>query len=398
MILYPDRILIGDSMIAPKGAAVFVNHGKIAAVDNINALVRQYPQELVQHMPGQTLLPGLIDAHTHIGFDGQSKVAQFDDYLWALYACSRLYQALQSGITTIRDVSSRNGLALSLKKAANWGFTPDIPHILTCNNGIAMTGGHGVDAYQQVVECDGEWEIRKAVRTQVKKGADWVKVLTSEGWRGQELTQEELNAAVDESHRLCRPVAIHAGYIPSIEMSIAAGCDTIEHGTYLTVEQAQVMKNRGISWIPTLYVCFTAAKLIRKGISHFSPDVQDYLLCAEKVYLENFRTLYDVGLNVACGTDMEFEGESPCPVADEAACMVQCGLTPLQAIEAATKNGAAALGLTEVTGQIKVGLSADLLAVYGEPDVDISCLKNVSAVFLAGRPVFMRNKKHDCFT
>ena len=147
------------------------------------------------------------------------------------------------------------------------------------------------------------------------------------------------------------------------------------------------------------FICmFYSCKANQKRYITFSPDVQDYLLCAEKVYLENFRTLYDVGLNVACGTDMEFEGESPCPVADEAACMVQCGLTPLQAIEAATKNGAAALGLTEVTGQIKVGLSADLLAVYGEPDVDISCLKNFSSVFLAGLPVFMRYKKHDCFT
>lgn len=393
MILYPDRILIGNNTVAPKDAAVFISHGKIIAVDNINALMCQHPQELVQRMPGQTLLPGLIDAHTHIGFDGQPKVAQFDDYLWALYAYSRLSQTLKNGITTIRDVSSRDGLALSLKKAASWGFIQDIPRILACNNGIAMTGGHGVDTYQQVVECDGEWEIRKAVRTQIKKGADWVKVLTSEGWRGQELTQEELNIAVAESHRLCRPVAIHAGYTPSIEMSILAGCDTIEHGTYLTAEQAQVMKNRGISWIPTLYVCFTAAKLIREGISHFSPDVQNYLLRAEKIYLENFRALYDVGLNVACGTDMEFEGEEPCPVADEAACMVQCGLTPLQAIEAATKNGAAALGLAGVTGQIKAGLSADLLVVYGEPDIDISCLKNVSAVFLAGRPIFIHNKK-----
>ena len=232
MIVKTDRIVIGDGKTVLEGAAVCVQDGRIAAIGMPQELRARFPLEDVLEYPGATLLPGLIDMHVHIGYYYERSDA--DDFaqdpkLYGMFAAHTMRQTLEAGVTTVRDVSSALGIAQTLKKAEQKGLAR-IPRIVTSGQGICMTGGHGCTMTGAICECDGEWEIRKAIRRQFRDGADWIKVLTSEGYRGQELTQPELDAAVDECHRMGRKAAVHAGYVPSVEMAIKAGFDTIEHG------------------------------------------------------------------------------------------------------------------------------------------------------------------------
>lgn len=387
MILYADRVVFGDAGKAPGNVALYIQDGKIHQVGSLDELKKAYPTASVTVYENATILPGLVEMHTHAGFDGGPDPSGMNPYLIGAYAASQLERGLKNGVTTARDVGSLDGLGPALKLAAKRGYIK-IPRLLTSNNGICMTGGHGANMFGMAVECDGEWAVRKAVRAQLKAGADWIKVLSSEGFRGAELNQDELDAAVDEAHRFGAPAALHAGYVPSVEMGIQAGFDTIEHGTFLTAEGAETMKRNNQTWVPTIACFLLLANYVKGGGSYQDGANDEYALVAGKQILENFKPLYDTGVRVACGTDMVMPGLPALPVAHEAAAMVQCGITPLQAIEAATKNGAEALRLADVTGQIEAGLYADLLVVDGDPTADIAALQKVRAVFLQGQPVY----------
>lgn len=382
MIIAPERIIFGSSRVLPgEGLAVLVTEGIIAAVAPLAQLIADYPAETVEQFPGATLLPGLIDLHVHLGYDGKVQGSD-SEYLWTLSAARMMRAALDAGVTTVRDVGSRDGLAASVRRAAAAGYLKT-PRIVTCNQGICMTGGHGADVSGIAAECDGEWEIRKAIRLQFREGADWIKILTSEGYRGEELTQHELDAAVDECHRMGRKCAAHAGYPPSVAMCIRAGFDTIEHGTYLTVEQAHYMAQNGQTWVSTIIAFASIAESYLAGGPGYG-DATEYIVRAAEAYRDNFKKLYDTGVRVACGTDQMLPGSPVCPVAGECGYMVRYGITPLQAIECATKNAADTLGLGESLGQIRPGYCADLLLTDGDPAQDISALHRVRAVWREG--------------
>lgn len=383
MIIQADKIIYGDATQAPGTDALCVREGKIEAVGPLDALTAQYPDEAVVRYESATILPGLVEMHTHCGFDGGPDPRGFNEYMVGVYGAARLHEGLKNGVTTVRDVGSVDGLGPTLKDAAKRGFIR-IPRLLTSNNGICMTGGHGADLYGMAIECDGEWEVRKAVRAQIKAGADWIKVLSSEGFRGAEFSQAELDAAVDEAHRFGVPASLHAGYVPSVDMGIRTGFDTIEHGTFLTPEGAQTMKKNGQVWVPTIACFLLLAGYVQSGGSYLDGSNDQYALAAGKQISENFKPLYDTGVKVACGTDMVMPGLPALPVAHEAAAMVQCGITPLQAIEAATKNGADALKLGDTVGQLKAGYNADILIVDGDAAADITALQKVRAVYQGG--------------
>ena len=232
--------------------------------------------------------------------------------------------------------------------------------------------------------------MRRAVRRNLKEGADCIKLLTSEGYCGEEMNQEEISAAVEEAHRFGARVAAHAGYGPSIQMCIDAGCDTIEHGTHLTREQCLQMKANGQTWVPTIYV-FAYSREQLNGGGYVDDAVRgniEYLRQACACYEKNFKALYDTGVRVACGTDTDCcDHPQAAPVAAECAWMVRLGLTPLQAIQCATQNGAEALGLGGRLGLLQEGYVADIIAVPGRPFQDISALEHVEAVYQSGRKV-----------
>ena len=385
MIISASRVILGDRQLQPlEDAAILVQDGIIKEIDSCDKLAAANPAEQLVNYPDATLLPGLIDMHVHIGTDGAPDAGGFNDYMWALCAVSQLHQAFSMGVTTVRDVSSRDGLATTLREAVARGYAV-LPRILTSNLGICMTGGHGYDTHETVLQCDGEWEIRKAIRRQYRDGADWVKILSSEGQRGQEYTQAELNAAVDECHRMGRLCAAHAGYQPSVAMCVKAGFDSIEHGTFLTVEEALQMNRHDQTWVPTIIAFAYIEEQINAGIPYAkTEELNNYFHLAVDAYAKNFKRLYETGVRVTCGTDQVVWQAPRYPVAQEAAYMVRYGISPLAAIETATKNGADALRLGDKLGQIKQGYIADILVTEGNPARDILDLQRVKAVYQSG--------------
>ncbi|MBF4692335.1 amidohydrolase family protein [Fusibacter ferrireducens] len=393
MIISADRLIVGDRKTVIEDGAVYIVDGVIEMVGKRCDVEKKYPDEPIEHFPGSSIMPGMIDLHVHLGWaQDPSYIGKYNSAsLCTLYAAGKMSETLKEGVTTIRDVSSSYGLGTALKKASADGHIR-APRIFTSLQGICMTGGHGADPNSEsVLEVDGVDAIRKAIRVNLKNGADCIKVLTSEGYRGQELSQEELNAAAEESHRFGLKIAAHAGYGDSIQMCIDAGFDSIEHGTHLTKEQAIQMKEQNITWVPTVLVFnYLYNQLIEKPEAVTDEMLKGqvkYLKESVEIYQKNLKQLYDTGLRIATGTDtdcIQFEGASP--VSLECAYLVKCGLKPLEAIECATKNGADYLGIKNL-GQIKESYIADIIVVDGNPLEHIEALTRVSAVYQDGKRV-----------
>lgn len=392
MILQGDYLVTGDGKTVLENGAMMLDGSVIRMVGTADAVKAAYPQETVVRYPGATLMPGMIDLHNHIAyFDGQPNRQDFLRYpgMSALFAAKRMADTLKAGVTTIRDVASAGYIGVALEKAAQAGYL-DAPHIFTSGKGICITGGHGSEMTDACIEADGAEEVRKAVRTNLREGANCIKILTSEGYRGEEMNQEEINAAVEEAHRFGARIAAHAGYGPSIQMCIDAGCDTIEHGTHLTREQCLQMKEHDQTWVPTIYVFeYSLEQLNCAGhVDEVILNNTAYLRESCACYENNFKALYDTGVRVACGTDTDCcDHPQAAPVATECEWMVRFGLTPLEAIACATRNGAQALGMGDTTGLLAEGYTADVIVVKGKPFSDISDLHHVEAVYLSGRKV-----------
>lgn len=237
----------------------------------------------------------------------------------------------------------------------------------------------------------------------MRAGADWIKILTSHRSDIPEFTQEELDAAVDECHRRRIKCAVHAGTQPAIEMCINAGFDTIEHGTFMTVEQAEKMAEKGLAWTPTItaytYLYEVTKRNLEEGIDTSDNPIAEkemrdyhYYEPAARSYRENFKKLADTGVTVLAGSDMVLLGAPVCPIPEELGYMVQYGFNSLQAIQAATSNPAKVLGIQDEVGELKEGLAADILVVDGDTEEDITTLMKINTVYQAGRVVYADNE------
>ncbi|MCU6686351.1 amidohydrolase family protein [Dorea acetigenes] len=401
MIYCGKHVLTGDGKTHLMDGAVVVNaEGVIQDVGLKAEMTAKYPSEEVKDYGDVTLLPGLCDMHVHFGYYySQPDQGAFDDFMIAYYAQEQAKLALSLGITTVRDLSSPHNLCKQLRLAGEKGWVK-VPRIIHSDAGMCMTGGHGYD--DGIEQVDGEWEIRKEIRKQLRDGADWVKILTSGRVSFPEFTQEELNAAVDESHRVGVKCAVHAGLQPALQMAIDAGFDTIEHGTFLTYEQVQQMAANGQAWVPTM-TAYTvlyefckekleagynksdriAAKAM-KDMAFFEP--------AYNAYKDNFKKFYDTGVTVCTGSDMVLYDAPPLPINREMELMVEYGITPIQAIETATSNPAKVLGLADTIGQLKAGLLADMIVVKGNVAEDITAVNDLVDVYMSGEKVYHRNE------
>lgn len=396
-LLIADRLIIGDGSQVLNHAAIAINkHGKVIKVDTEAKLIQQFPQAEVSRYNGCTILPGLIDLHVHVAYPWKKQdYTKYNDELIALMASAHLREALSLGVTTVRDVAAPHGLGHTLKKAAEENFILS-PRFYGVNQAICMTGGHGWALEGTIQEANGPWEVRAAVREQVKAGADWIKVMTSHRTSTPEFTQEELDAIVDESHRLGRKCCVHASLQPAIPMAIQAGFDTIEHGTFLTVEQAEQMAEKGITWVPTLVTFFRIANYYSKLIEQNDAPLKNenvsneakFFIESEKTYRKNFKKLMKTGVRIATGTDVVFDNYPITPVYEEIALMVELGMQPLDAIKSATQTAAEALGVGNQIGLLAPDYAADVLIIEGNPLTKMSQLRQVREVFLEGKSVY----------
>ncbi len=353
-----------------------------------------------------TLLPGLIDTHTHIFLQGEVPAdGGYDVQLLkqslsfrAARAVVAARRALEQGFTTIRDMGTEGaGYGdVGIKQAIEAGYIPG-PRLFVCTLAISSTGGYPLEDYapeltlpKGVQLIDGPIEARRAAREQLDKGADWIKVyMTHRSWTDRvgnlvsqpTLTVEELKAIVDETHGWGRKVACHAYNGVGLKRALDGGCDSIEHGLDLTDEEIAQMIRQGTWYVPTIAAYYG---------DWDPPDTPSGQRDRKRVAVHgvSFTKALHAGVKIAFGTDV---GGFPWtqPIAQEFSREVEFGMSPMQAIQSATARAAELLGMAGQIGVIAEGAHADLMAVDGDPLADVAALAKVEFVMKDGR-IFKR--------
>ncbi|MCY4353849.1 MAG: amidohydrolase family protein [Truepera sp.] len=402
-----DGLIDGNGGPPLRDAALVVTGGRIASVGSRTDVVVPEGAEIIE-APGYTLMPGLVDVHVHLAYSGiphkRAFRAEGTDMSYpamALRAAGYARDTLRAGFTAVRDLNAPGGVVIDLRDAIDAGHVPG-PRIRACGLGLSASGGHmdqpgfgdHVSLNGMNAVCDGPNAFRKGVREQVKRGADLIKINVCvssikdpERPYRQEMTDEEIEAACDEAHRLERPVAAHTSGGPAIATAVRAGLNTVEHGHWIDEETAALMAERGTFYVPTLLVNernfdFTQEEM---GASDAS---WRWLNLSREAKWESLVNAHRAGVKIAVGTDAGFMLPHGVMNAVEIELLVRGGLTPLEAITAATRTGAELLGLDEA-GTLQAGKLADLVLVCGDPSADITLLQDPSRlrVFKDGKEV-----------
>jgi len=393
MLITAKTIVTGDGKTVLQGSALCLEGNRIKAIGPLDQLKAQFPGEEVKDYGDATILPGLIDLHTHIGAMHSDNADLDADDIMDLRALNEVQRALFKGVTTLRDTGCPAYVTRRINKAVKHGLVR-APRIETAGYAICSTGGHGHGG-NMTVEVDGVENLRAAVRLQIREGARWIKLMTSHRSDVSEYTQEELNAVADEAHRWGRKVAVHTSRQPSLQMVINAGLDTIEHGCDLTPDQAREMAEKGIVWVPTLYVHRRTldalqAKVAATGIESLTErEMETYIIYTPAVenFERHFKMFADMGVLIATGTDMTDTRAPMTPVPEEVELMVRYGMSPVWAIGTGTLNAAKVLGLEDQLGELAAGKLADILVVAGDASSDITVLNSVQEVIFDGKIV-----------
>jgi len=356
-------------------------------------------------LPNATVLPGLVDAHTHVLLQGDITAEDYDKQLLkqsipyrAILAARNAQIALSHGFTALRDLETEGAMYadVDVKKAINDGEITG-PHMQVATRAMTPTGMYGPLGYsweiripQGVQYVDGAEEIRKAVREQVMYGADWIKYYSDHGYfygpdgvlhSHVNFTDEEARAIVEETHRIGKKVAAHAIGSDGIAAALRAGADTIEHGDGLTDPQVEEMARRGIYWVPTIAV----GAYVANGRAGNWPKMVE----TEK---KAFQLALKKDVKIVMGTDaggFDWRGLNE---AKEFEYYVNYGMTPMQAIRSGTSAAAELLGWTDRMGSVEAGKWADLVAVSGDPLKDIAELQRVKFVMKGGAVI--KNELH----
>jgi imidazolonepropionase-like amidohydrolase len=348
-----------------------------------------------------TLLPGFIDSHVHL--DGQFEENWYKGFYndlmrtpaeRSLYGAHYAKLTLDAGFTSVRDVGSVDYIAAALRNAINAGVIEG-PRMMVSNYAIGSTGGHAdgnplppyeIPPYGPVQGvCNGPEECRAAVRYQMKYGADVIKFMPSGGVLSlsdpvdnPQLTQEEMNAIVSEAHNWGRKVAAHCHGDRAAKMAIAAGVDSIEHGTFLQDDTLQEMKKKHVYLVATLF----AGAWVGSHLDTFPPVIAVKARAAAAQAQQMFQHAVRIGVPIAMGTDAAVEPHGL--NAQEFSLMTKNGLGAAQALMAGTANGADLLGIADKTGTLTPGKFADIVAVAGNPLLDMHATEHPVFVMKEG--------------
>ena len=396
MILAAKKVIVGDGREVLNDVGILIQKGKIQEIAQIGSIRQAHPDETVVDYGGKTIVPGYIDMHTHMGcYDGMWDIAQYSSngYRRGILGLEQTAESFQHGVTTIRDAGCPDMLLETLRTMQTYGYET-LPRIYHSNQAIAMTGGH---CYRMaiVTQADGIDGLRTMIRKQIAAGADWIKIMTTHRMENPvEYSQEELNFAVDETHRLGKKCFIHAALQPGLQMAIDACPDSIEHGTYMTLEQAQQMIDKNIAWCPTIASLeFIVPQLMAHeddSNAYYQIQIKDREYYARNAqYIRGrFLELANTGIKIIAGTDFDTGYIPSAPVGMEMRYWHEFGWDPLKIIQAATHNGAEVLGIGDSVGLVKEGYQADLTVLDGDPTADMGAYEKIAATYFGGEKVY----------
>ena len=388
---------------APRGpSTVIIRNGKIA---EILAGFQPGPEgATVIDLKDKFVLPGLIDSHVHLDSDAGGNAALIESITdsparAAFRAAGNAKKTLMAGFTTVRNLGDGSGATLALRDAVAAGDLPG-PRIIDAGQAISTTSGH-MDATLSVSEdlhasigqenlCDGVESCRQAVRKQIRRGVDVIKIATTGGVNsrigsglGRQIFDDEVKALIDTAHLYGKKVAVHAHGDDGIDAALAVGADSIEHGTMLTDESIKLFKAAGAYYVPTLSTVNGYIERLAANPNAYPPDVLAKVKWRIGVTGKSLAKAYPAGVKIAFGTDagVSKHGKN----ADEFQLMVKYGMPASAALKAATMNAATLLGVDKEVGSIDPGKAADLIAVAGDPLADITTLKSVRFVMKDGQ-------------
>jgi len=386
-------VLRGGTVVDTDGAReadVVIDGGTITAVETDSGSLDSADADAID-VPDAYVCPGLVDAHVHLMLDGRpdpSSTTDESDFALAYRAAANCRDALSAGVTTVRDLGAPRSLALDAGRLIAEGVMAG-PQVLACGENVVMTGGHG-NWFGR--ESDGVAEVKKAVREQLARGADVVKCMATGGVLTEgavigapELDPEELDALVATARAKRTPTAAHAHGAEGMKNAIRAGITSIEHGTFMDREAADLMAERGTYWVPT-------ASALRGIVDNSESDkgIPDWAVEkaeeAAAAFADAFSHAVAAEVPIAMGTDagtpFNFHGEIP----RELEFMVEYGLSPADALDAATVSAADLLGLDDV-GRVSEGYRADLVVLPENPTEDVSAWQRPEEIVKAGERV-----------
>jgi len=407
IVLKAAHLFDGKSKTLAQNAVVIVQGNKI--IDVGSNLSAPADAEVID-LGDATLSPGFMDGHTHLTSDytnyNKERLEQIDLNVSekALRATIYARATLEAGFTTVRDLGSRfpgskEMVDVALRNSINKGYIVG-PRMLVATFGIGATGGHfdptsgfrdmlfGHEPDYSEGIADGPDAIRKAVRFEVKNGADVIKAAVSGGVFSladevdtPQFTPAEMAALVDESHRLRKKVAVHCHGDQAAKDAIEAGVDSIEHGSFLKPETLQLMKTKGTYLVPTLM----ATEWILAKLDSYPPALQAKAKAAGAARTDMFRNAVKLGVKIALGTDAAVypHGQN----AKEFKLMVDLGMQPIETLRAATSSDADLLGISAKVGTLEKGKLADIVAMPGDPTTDITATERISFVMKEGKIV-----------
>lgn len=354
-------------------------------------------------LSNQFVLPGLIDSHTHILSQQEPNRREIavtrSSELSTLMGVEFGMRTLRAGFTTIRNVGGDRNAIFALRDAINQGIVMG-PRIRAAGQGITPTGGHGDgggfrdDVFPEPHSgvCDGITECRKAVRTQVKYGADHIKYVATGGVLSQtatgteqQFTDEEQIALIEAAHAMGRKVAAHAHGKAGMMSALRAGVDSIEHGSYLDEEVAQLFVATGAYLVPTLIAGHTVERIATEQPTFFTPEVRQKALEVGPIMRNALRIAHEYGVKIAYGTDAGVNDHGT--NAYEAVLMNEAGMGEREILIAATVNAADLIGISDITGTLEAGKDADIIAVSNNPLEDIATLLQPRFVMARGNEI-----------